>query len=170
MAGKAKRPLLTRRSDKLYLRIRHRQAWSSADAEPADSAGGFEPLRGHEYALLTTFRRSGEPVPTPVWFGVAENGRLYFRSEAGVGKLKRIRNEPRVRLAPCTMRGKPLGPSVEGRAHILSPDEEESAERAIQANYRRFRKVYEGMGHRIGVEAKYVEVEPAAVPAPRATA
>ena len=168
MAGTARRPLLTRAFDKFYLRIRHRQAWSSAEAEPSDPVRGFEPLRGHEYALLTTFRRSGEPVPTPVWFGMGDDGHLYFRSESGVGKLKRIRNDGRVRLAPCTMRGKPLGPPVEGRARILPPDDEERAERSIQANYGRFRKLYEGMGDRIGMEARYVEVEPATAPAPAA--
>ena len=58
-------------TDAVYLRLRHRDAWSSASAEPLAAAAGFESLRGHEYCLLTTFRRSGEPVPTPVWFGLA---------------------------------------------------------------------------------------------------
>ena len=72
-------------------------------------ARGFEHLRGHKYCLLVTYKRSGEPVPTPVWFGLGD-GKLYVRSEAGVAKVRRIRNDPRVRVAPCTVRGKPLGP------------------------------------------------------------
>ena len=157
-----KRPLFTRLSDKLYLRLRHRDAWASASAEPVDPARGFEPLRGKQYALLTTFRRSGEAVPTPVWFGVGDDGKLYIRSERDTGKVKRIRNDGRVRVAPSNFRGKPLGPPVEGQARILPPEEEERAERAIQSNYGRFRRIYEGAGDRIGIDAVYIEVEPAA--------
>ena len=80
---------------------------------------GFEHLRGHKYCLLVTYKRSGEPVPTPVWFGLGD-GELYVRSEADVAKVKRIRNDSRVRVAPCTVRGKPLGPPAEGRARGAS--------------------------------------------------
>ena len=162
MAASTKRPLFTRLSDKVYLRARHRDAWGSAKAEAADPARGFEPLHGHKYALLTTFRRSGEPVPTPVWFGVGEDGHLYLRSERDTGKVKRIRNDARVRVAASNARGKPLGPPVEGRARILPPEEEERAERAIQANYGRFRRIYESVGNRMGIDAVYIEIEPAA--------
>jgi uncharacterized protein len=160
MATTTKRPLFTRLSDKLYLRLRHRGAWDSATAEAADPARGFESLRGKQYALLTTFRKSGEPVPTPVWFGVGEDGKLYVRSERDTGKVKRIRNDGRVRIAPSNFRGKPLGPPVEGRARILPPEEEERAEQAIQSNYGRFRKIYEGAGNRIGIDAVYIAIEP----------
>jgi uncharacterized protein len=144
--------------DFILLRIRHRDAWSSEAAATVAPEHGFESLRGHKYCLLTTFRKSGEPVPTPVWLGLAD-GKVYLESEANVGKVKRIRNSPRVRLAPCTSRGKPLGPPVEGRARILAPDEWERAERAIAANYGLFRKVFEGIGNRLDVDSVRIEVE-----------
>jgi PPOX class probable F420-dependent enzyme len=153
------RSLITQVTDRLYLRMRHRDAWSSATAEPTAPERGFELLRGRKYCLLTTFRRTGEPVPTPVWFGL-DGDRLYFHSEATVGKVKRIRANPSVRVAPCDARGKPLGAPAEGTARVLPSEQEAHAERAIAANYGVGRKVYERVGERIGVGMVYVEVTP----------
>ena len=61
-------------------------------------------LEGHKNINLTTFRKSGNEVPTPVWFVVLE-GKLYVRTEASSGKVKRIRNNGRVEPAPSTVRG-----------------------------------------------------------------
>ena len=122
---------------------------------------GFEHLRDHKYCLLVTYKRSGEAVPTPVWFGL-DDGKLYARSEAAVAKVKRIRNDPRVRVAPCTVRGKPLGPPAEGRARVLEqPSDEEEAEAALRANYGLGRRVYEGAGGVLGAETVYLEITPA---------
>ena len=154
------RSRITQFTDRIYLRMRHRDAWSSATAQPVARERGFELLRGRKYCLLTTFRQSGEPVPTPVWFGLAAD-RLYFHSEATVGKVKRIRAESRVLVAPSDARGKPLGPPTEGRARVLPPEEEQQAERTIAANYGLGRRVYERVGERIGVGMVYVEVVPA---------
>ena len=112
------------------LGIRDRQAFEVTEGQ----AKGLGLLNGHKYCLLVTFRRSGEGVPTPVWCGMHE-GRVYARSEERVGKVKRIRANPRVLVAPCNSRGKPLGPAAEGRARILAADEEPRAEQAIQANF-----------------------------------
>ena len=142
-------------SNKLYLRMRHPAAWNVQISE----AGEFDSLQGHKYALLHTFRRSGEPVPTPVWFGLAD-GKLYFRTYADAAKIKRIRNNPRVLVGPCDRRGKPKGSMVEARARVLGPDEEATAEQAIQANYGLFRRLYEG-SFAMRVHGAYVEVSPA---------
>ena len=163
------RSRITQLTDRIYLRIRHRDAWSSATAEPVASERGFELLRGRKYCLVTTFRRSGEPVPTPVWFGLADD-RLYFHSEATVGKVRRIRANSRVRVAPSDARGKPLGPPTEGIARVLPREEERAAERAIAANYGLGRRVYERVGERIGVGMVYVEVVPAGNGADQAAA
>ena len=115
-------------------------------------------MQGHKYCLLVTYKRGGEGVPTPVWFGLAD-GKLYVRSEANVAKVKRVRNDPRVRVAPCTVRGKPLGPPAEGRARLLEqPGEGAKAEAALQANYGLGRKVYGGT---LRAGAVYLEVTPA---------
>jgi uncharacterized protein len=155
----SQRSRITAVTDFFYLRMRHRDAWNSAAAETIAPEHGFESLRGHKYCLLTTFRKSGKPVPTPVWFGLGD-GKTYLRSEAAVGKVKRIRSNPRVRVAPCTFRGKPLGSPVEGRARVLAPNESERAERAIAANYGLFRKLYERAGNRLPTDFLYIEVEP----------
>jgi PPOX class probable F420-dependent enzyme len=142
-------------SNRLYLRIRHPKAW---DAETSKEQG-FESLRGHKYMLLHSYKRSGEAVPTPLWFGL-NGGKLYFRSYSDAVKLRRIRNNPRVLVGPCDVRGKPEAPMVEGRARILPPDEEAKAERAIQSNYGLFRRIYEG-SFAMRVAGTYVEVDPA---------
>ena len=79
-----------------------------------------------------------------------------------VAKVKRIRNDPRVRVAPCSVRGKPLGPPAEGRARVLDqPGDEQEAEAALSAHYGLGRKVYEGAGGALGAETVYLEITPA---------
>jgi uncharacterized protein len=155
----SERSRITAVTDFFYLRMRHRGAWSSADAETIAPEQGLRSFRGRKYCLLTTFRKSGEPVPTPVWFGVAD-GKVYLGSEATVGKVKRIRGNPHVRIAPCTARGRPLGPPIDGRARVLQPSESERAERAIAANYGPIRRMYEDVGKRLKIDTVYIEVEP----------
>ncbi|HLW47829.1 MAG TPA: PPOX class F420-dependent oxidoreductase [bacterium] len=91
-------------------------------------------LDDHRYALLTTFRRTGRPVTTPVWFAVA-GGAVYFRTGAWTGKAKRLRRNERVRVAPGTARGRPLGPDIDATARPLGPEESEVARRALEQRY-----------------------------------
>jgi uncharacterized protein len=94
-----------------------------------------ERLGATSYVLLTTFRRAGTPVPTPVW--VARDGdELVIWSARNTGKIKRIRNNPAVELAPCNYRGTPTGPSVPGTARILDPTASDRVRRLIRAKYR----------------------------------
>jgi PPOX class probable F420-dependent enzyme len=146
-------------SNRFYHWIRHPAAHSLASHER--TVRGFEHLRGYKYCLLVTYKRSGEAVPTPVWFGLAD-GKVYVRSEANVAKVKRLRNDSHVRVAPCTARGKPLGAPAEGQARVLFESSDEAkAEAALQANYGLGRKVYEGAGGALGVEVVYFEITPA---------
>jgi PPOX class probable F420-dependent enzyme len=145
-------------SYRVYGAIRHRGSWELADG-PAQ-ARGFDHLRGRKYALLITYRRNGEGVPTPVWFGLRD-GKAYMHTEPRTAKVKRIRANPTVRLAPCTMRGKPLGPAAEGTARIVGSEEEPEAEDAIQANYGIGRRLYEAPIDGSSLEFVYVEVTPA---------
>ncbi|MGA0878244.1 MAG: PPOX class F420-dependent oxidoreductase [Ilumatobacteraceae bacterium] len=69
-----------------------------------------------------TFKRDGTPVATPIWFNVIDD-KIYFTTEAGAWKIKRIRNDPTVRFAVCTQRGKVIGPVFTGTARVLSKDE-----------------------------------------------
>ncbi len=78
-------------------------------------------LGAEQYVLLTTFRKDGRAVPTAVW--VARDGdELVVYSAPDAGKVKRIRRDGTVRVAPCTLRGRPTGPDVPGRARLLDED------------------------------------------------
>jgi len=72
---------------------------------------------GERYLTLETYRKNGTPVRTPLWFAQAGDV-LYVYSLAATGKVKRIRRNPRVRVAPCTFRGRPTGAWVEATARI----------------------------------------------------
>lgn len=77
------------------------------------------------YVLLTTFRKSGEGVPTAVWIAALPDGSCGFTTEATSGKVKRIRNNPKVTLQPCDMRGRVREGSavVQATAEVLLGDD-----------------------------------------------
>ena len=88
---------------------------------------GFAAFAGHKYLNLETFKKSGDGVKTPVWFAAdpksdlaSSEARLYAYTIGNSGKVKRIRNNGRVRIAPCDMRGNLLGEWVDARAEIVS--------------------------------------------------
>ncbi|HSV84928.1 MAG TPA: PPOX class F420-dependent oxidoreductase [Levilinea sp.] len=81
-------------------------------------------FENQKYLNLETFRRSGDGVPTPVWF-VADGEKLYVRTTANSGKVKRVRSNGRAQVAPCDMRGKLSGDWVPARARVLGKDEVE---------------------------------------------
>jgi uncharacterized protein len=91
-------------------------------------------IHGQKYLSLATFRKSGAAVHTPIWFA-EKNGRLYFMTGTKLGKYKRIRNNPRVTIAPCTLRGKIIGPEFPATARILGPEEYQQVRRLINAKY-----------------------------------
>lgn len=84
----------------------------------------WERLAAQPYCLLTTFRRDGTPVPTPMWFAVQDET-LYFYTRGQSGKVKRLRRDPRVTVGPCDSSGRLKGPTWEGVARLLEPDSEE---------------------------------------------
>jgi PPOX class probable F420-dependent enzyme len=85
----------------------------------------FAALPAKGVALLTTFRRSGEAVPTPVEIRV-RGERVYFTTWSTTGKVKRLAHTPSVTLARCTRFGKPTGPGVAGVARRLDGAEAEA--------------------------------------------
>ncbi|MFP8879964.1 MAG: PPOX class F420-dependent oxidoreductase [Myxococcota bacterium] len=87
------------------------------------------------YISLVTFRRSGDAVQTPVWFA-AYDGKLYVFSEADAWKVKRLRNDQRVRVAACSVRGRVSGEWFEGKgSRIEDPATEQRAYAALRAKY-----------------------------------
>src|SRR6266852_4954386 len=86
----------------------------------------FPDLRSEQCIALTTFRKTGEAVTTPVWFAISL-GTIYVETHADAGKLKRLRHTARVTLAPCAYSGKVTGAVSEGTARILTESEESTA-------------------------------------------
>ena len=91
-------------------------------------------IQGHKYISLTTFRKTGVAVPTPVWFG-EEDGKLYVMARGDSGKVKRLRNNSQVRIAPCTMRGKVTGPEFTATARILPKEDFPRARNTVRRKY-----------------------------------
>jgi uncharacterized protein len=87
-----------------------------------------------EYVSLTTFRRSGVPVPTPVW-AAADGADLVVWTRTDTGKVKRVRHTTRVTVAPCEFRGRTTGDAVEGVAEIIDHAEWPQALAALRRDY-----------------------------------
>jgi uncharacterized protein len=94
----------------------------------------FPHLQNQQYMSLTTFRKNGDPVSTPVWFAQIGD-KLYVYSAANTGKIKRLQHTQRVTVAPCTGAGKVTGEVQEAVARILSAAEGKIAEDAINHKY-----------------------------------
>jgi PPOX class probable F420-dependent enzyme len=85
----------------------------------------FDSLSSAQYANLTTFRRNGTAVSTPVWFAIYEpTGTVYLETGVNAGKVKRILHTPQVTLAQCTANGKVTGETIEGQARVVTDTEE----------------------------------------------
>lgn len=102
----------------------------------------FAAFAGHKYLNLETFKKSGEGVKTPVWFAAdpandlaSDSARLYAYTIGNSGKVKRIRNNARVRIAPCNAGGKLLGEWVEARAEIVTGPEAEYGDSLLNKKY-----------------------------------
>ena len=88
-----------------------------------------------KYLSITSFKRDGTGVATPVWF-VQEAGRLLIQTDASSYKVKRIRRNPRVTIAPCTATGRLRAEPVTARAEVLPNDELGRVKELIARKYR----------------------------------
>ena len=93
--------------------------------------GSLDVLRRSRLGLLTTYRRTGEPVTTPVSIAVRAGG-VYFVTPATSGKARRLTADPHVTLAPSTLSGRVTGPSTEGRADLLDKVGQRRAARLLR--------------------------------------
>jgi hypothetical protein len=124
----------------------------------------FDVLDGHQYMLLTTFRKSGQPVPTPVWFA-RDGDRLFVVTQGSSGKVKRIRHSSaRVTVEPCTVRGESLGPQVEAQARVLpAGPESQRANTLLNKKYGLLKPLFEFVSRLRGggqSERVFLEVSP----------
>jgi PPOX class probable F420-dependent enzyme len=90
---------------------------------------------GGKFLSLTSYRRNGNGVATPVWF-VTEGGRLLVMTDEHSGKVKRIRRDPFVRIAACSVLGRPKMEPIPAHAEILPASETERVKRLIARRYR----------------------------------
>jgi len=94
----------------------------------------IERLGTGKYLSLTTFKKDGSAVATPVW--VARDGdELVVITDATSGKARRIRNNSSVRLAPCDMRGQVTGSSVDGSAQLTDSTGTKSVAAQVKRKY-----------------------------------
>lgn len=103
---------------------------------------GFDAFRDKKYLSLETFKKSGEGVKTPLWFAAepatdlaGNEARLYIYTIGNTGKVKRIRNNHNVKIAPCTIRGEVLGEWTSAIVDILSGEDSRRAMRLLNKKY-----------------------------------
>ncbi len=112
-----------------------------------------------KYISIESFKRNGQGVKTPVWF-VVHDGAFYVYTEANSWKVKRIRNNPRVRVAACTIRGVVTGPWLDATASLIDGDERLVADRLLDRKY--FLKVIFNFLTKINRhERAMIKIEPA---------
>jgi PPOX class probable F420-dependent enzyme len=109
-------------------------AHTSTTADPATAPGAFDRFADERTVSLTTYRRDGTPVATPVHIAVA-GSTAYIRTFDPSGKLKRMRRCTDIEIAPCTVRGRVTGPAMRATARILTGEESARAGRALAAKY-----------------------------------
>ena len=96
----------------------------------------------HQYLSIETFRKNGVGVKTPVWF-VELKDQLCFVTEPHSGKVKRMRNNPSVRVAPCKMNGTPLAEFQPATIHFMQGNEIKEIEKLYNKKYRLMKFLFE---------------------------
>jgi uncharacterized protein len=115
---------------------------------PEGMNAALAPIRDAKTILLTTYKRDGTAVATPV--SVAFDGeRAFFRSYDKAWKTKRLRRNPTVQAAPATLRGKPTGPAIRARATLLDGEQARIAARALARRHRVLQAVLVPTAHRL---------------------
>ena len=108
----------------------------------------LEPFIHQRAVLLTSYRRDGTPVGTAVNIAV-DGDRAFVRTPHRTGKVKRLRNNPNVEIAPSTFLGKPTGPAIRAQARLLSGDEAKYASGKLARKYRILQGVLVPLAHRL---------------------
>lgn len=80
-------------------------------------------LSGHAYMNLETYRKNGMGIATPVWFTIGDDKMIYVVTRTGTGKVKRLRNDSKVRIVPCNMRGQPKAEWLNGNGTFATPEQ-----------------------------------------------
>ena len=122
----------------------------------------FEPFIDQWAVLLTSRRRDGTPVGTPVSLAV-DGDRAFVRSPGNGWKVKRMRHNPHVEIAPCTVRGRVTGPSVPALARPLAGHDATLAARALRRKHPVLQGILVPLAHRLlRCGTAYFELRPTA--------
>lgn len=113
-----------------------------------EAAAALAPFVDQQTVLLTTFRRDGSPVGTPVNMAV-EGDHGYFRTWDEAGKFKRLRHTPEVTVAPSTVRGVATGPAIRAHARVLAGEEDAHAASLIRARHPFLHGIIVPLTHRL---------------------
>lgn len=117
----------------------------------------FPELKTARFMSLTTFKKAGTAVSTPVWFA-QEGDKLFVYTLARSGKVKRIRNSGQVTIAPCTASGKVTGGVANGTARILSTDEGRHADAVLNKKYGIIKRALTFFNRIQGGQSVYLEI------------
>jgi len=129
--------------------VRWRQlGWVLGGVDPAP-APVWAALNRQKTVAVTTYRRDGRPVATPVSVAVAGD-RAYLRSFERAGKTRRLRGDRRLAIRPSTVRGRPTGPAVDATARRLAGAEYARAGRLLARKYPLLHGVLVPLIHRLG--------------------
>jgi len=112
-----------------------------------------------QYMSVETYRRTGEGVRTPVWF-IESNGEFLFNTEETSAKVKRIRRNPAVKIAPCDVRGELKGEFIPGVARFLTPEESALAKKIYARKYGLMGKIFESLGNSRKSARVFLAVKP----------
>jgi len=108
----------------------------------------LQPFVEQRTVLLTSFRRDGTPVGTPVTIAV-EGDHAFIRSFDAAWKVRRMARNPEVEVAPSTFRGEPRGPAIRARARLIDGPEAEHASELIEAKHPILQGLLVPLGHRL---------------------
>jgi PPOX class probable F420-dependent enzyme len=110
-----------------------------------------------KYVNLETFKKSGQAVRTPLWF-VEADGVLYMRTPAASAKVRRIRNNPQVRVVPSDARGNPLGLWLDGEARLIDAENAEWVNDLIKRKYGLLKRLIDIRSRLKGTKAVVIAV------------
>jgi uncharacterized protein len=105
----------------------------------------IETLADQQYISLSTFRKNGAEVKTPLWFAI-DNGKIYVYSAGDSGKIKRLRNSGKATVAACTMKGAVTGEIFPATAVVLSADRGKYVHGLLNAKYTWKKHIFEFFG------------------------
>ena len=119
----------------------------------------MQQFQNQAFLNLETFRKNDTGVKTPVWF-VEDSGRFYVRTVANSWKVKRIRNNPQVKVVPCKVQGEPLGEWVPARAwRISDPAREKAVNALFNRKYGLQKRLFDLMGKMRKDQMATLEIE-----------